>query len=226
MAAQRAPARAKAVRLSREYSALTLADADLFDLVGTLPIASVSRDRRPLLGRLVGGGDRPGPRVPAWDREVARFTSTHPTATGGRTVTNPGEDFEARLTRVLKAGAEELPVGQIVPPFATPHGLAPRSGPRRRTVRRKVAIVGIAVGLALTRTAAAATIVHLTSAPVTETDLARCYTVDSLAGGNNFRGVSVAAAGPIGSTAQVTNALSACTLIWQDGLIVPAWERK
>jgi len=134
-------------------------------------------------------------------------------------MTNPGEDFEARLTRVLKAGAEELPVGQIVPPFATSHALASRSGPRRRTVRRKVAIVGIAVGLALTGTAAAATIVHLTSAAVTDTDLARCYTVDSLAGGNNFRGTSVAAAGPIGSHAQVTNALSACTLIWQDGLL-------
>ena len=79
-------------------------------------------------------------------------------------------------------------------------------------MRRKLAMVGIAVGLGLTGTAAAATIVHLTSAPVTETDLARCYAVDSLAGGNDFRGTSVAAAGPIGSHAQVTNALSACTL--------------
>ena len=80
-------------------------------------------------------------------------------------MTNPAEDFEARLTRVLKAGVEELPVGQIVPPFATPHGLAPRSRPRRRTVRRKLAMVGIAVGLGLTGTAAAATIVHLTPLP-------------------------------------------------------------
>ena len=141
-------------------------------------------------------------------------------------MTNPGEDFEARLTRVLKAGAEELPVGLTVPPFATPHALASRSRPRRRTVRRKVAIVGIAVGLALTGTAAAATIVHLTSAPVTETDLARCYAVDSLAGGNDFRGTSVAAAGSIGSHAQVTNALSACTLIWQDGLMAPGAGAK
>jgi hypothetical protein len=46
-----------------------------------------------------------------------------------------------------------------------------------------------------------------------------CARLDSLAGGNNFRGSSVAAAGPIGSIAQVTNALSACTLIWQDGLL-------
>jgi len=43
-------------------------------------------------------------------------------------MTNPAEDFEARLTRVLKAGVEELPVGRIVPPFATPHGLAPVAG--------------------------------------------------------------------------------------------------
>ena len=141
-------------------------------------------------------------------------------------MTNPAEDFETRLTRVLKAGAEELSVGQIVPPFATPHALASRSGPRRRTVRRKVAMVGIAVGLALTGTAAAATIVHLSSAPVTETDLARCYAVDSLAGGNDFRGTSVAAAGSIGSHAQVTNALSACTLIWQDGLMAPGAGAK
>jgi hypothetical protein len=136
-------------------------------------------------------------------------------------VTEPAEDFEARLTRGLKAGAAELSVGQTVPPFASPHALASRIGPRRRTVRRKVAIAGVAVGLALTGTAAAATIVHLTSAPVTETDLARCYTVDSLAGGNDFRGSSVTAAGPIGSNAQVTNALSACTLLWQDGLLTP-----
>jgi hypothetical protein len=87
-------------------------------------------------------------------------------------------------------------------------------------------MVGIAVGLGLTGTAAAATIVHLTSAPVTETDLARCYAVDSLAGGNDFRGTSVAAAGPIGSHAQVTNALSACTFIWQDGLMAPGAGAK
>jgi hypothetical protein len=91
----------------------------------------------------------------------------------------------------------------------------------QRTISRKVAILGIALGLGLTGTAAAAAVVHLTSAPVTETDLARCYTVDSLAGGNNFSGSSVAAAGPIGSTAQVTNALSICTLLWQDGLLTP-----
>ena len=58
----------KAVRLSREYGALTPADADLFDLVGTLPYRRARCDRRPLLGRLVGGGDRPCSRVPAWDR--------------------------------------------------------------------------------------------------------------------------------------------------------------
>ena len=43
-------------------------------------------------------------------------------------MTNPGEDFEARLTRVLKAGAEELPVGQTVPPFATPTLWPPVAG--------------------------------------------------------------------------------------------------
>jgi hypothetical protein len=103
-------------------------------------------------------------------------------------MTNPAEDFEARLTRVLKVGTEGLPTGQPVPPFGAPHALSPRSRPMQRTISRKVAILGIALGLGLTGTAAAAAVVHLTSAPVTETDLARCYTVDSLAGGNNFSG--------------------------------------
>ncbi|MGH9102677.1 MAG: hypothetical protein ACRDYD_06810 [Acidimicrobiales bacterium] len=71
----------------------------------------------------------------------------------------------------------------------------------------------------MTGTAAAAVAIHLTSAPVTEKDLARCYSIASLAGGDHFAGTSVADAGPIGSPAQVTNALSSCTLLWQDGLL-------
>lgn len=133
-------------------------------------------------------------------------------------MTPPDEDFETRLTRVLTAGAETLPVGEVVPPFG-----AFRAGTRRhkrRHISRKVTAVAVVVGLALTGTAAAAVVTHLTSAPVTETDLARCYSVDSLTGGDNFAGLSVAASGPIGSRAQVTNALAACTPSWADGFLI------
>lgn len=47
----------------------------------------------------------------------------------------------------------------------------------------------------------------------------RCYSIDSLAGGANFAGTSVAAAGPVGSDAQVTSALAACSLSWADGFL-------
>jgi hypothetical protein len=109
-------------------------------------------------------------------------------------------------------------VGQVVPPFGTFR--AENRHHKRRRISRKVTAVAVAVGLALTGTAAAAVVTHLTSAPVTETDLARCYSVDSLAGGENFAGLSVAASGPIGSHAQVTNALEACTPSWADGFLI------
>jgi len=142
-------------------------------------------------------------------------------------MTNPGEDFEARLTRVLKAGGRGTAVGQIVPPFTTPHALASRSGPEAKgPCAAKWQIIGIAVGLGLTGTAAAATIVHLTSAPVTENDLAAATQSTASLEAMNFRGVSVAAAGPIGSTAQVTTPSRPARSIWADGLIAPARERR
>jgi hypothetical protein len=130
-------------------------------------------------------------------------------------MTEPDEDFDARLTRVLSVGAEQLHVGRTVPPLdasrARPH--------RRRRISRRVAIVIGAAGIAVTGTAAAAAVLHFTSAPVTETDVARCYSTDSLAGGDSFAGLSVAAAGPVGSNAQVTSALAACTTSWADGFL-------
>ena len=84
---------------------------------------------------------------------------------------------------------------------------------------RKMAVLAATATFAVTGTAAAVTIAHLTSAPVTETDVARCYSTDSLAGGDNFAGLSTTAAGPIGSSAQVTSALSACTTSWADGFL-------
>jgi hypothetical protein len=134
-------------------------------------------------------------------------------------MTEPDEDFEARLMRVLSIGAEQLPVGRSVPPFDASRASAGRHGRKRRRISRRVAIVVGAASFAVTGTAAAAVVVHFTSAPVTETDLARCYSTDSLAGGESFAGTSVAAAGPIGSRAQVTSALAACTTSWAHGFL-------
>jgi hypothetical protein len=82
-----------------------------------------------------------------------------------------------------------------------------------------MAVLAATATFAVTGTAAAVTIAHLTSAPVTETDVARCYSTDSLAGSDNFAGLSTAAAGPIGSSAQVASALAACTTSWADGFL-------
>ena len=135
-------------------------------------------------------------------------------------MTEVDEDFDARLTRVLTVGAEHMPVGRVVPVFdaTRPVGRRVRRGHRR--ISRKVAVLAATASLAVTGTAAAITIAHLTSAPVTETDVARCYSTDSLAGGDdNFAGLSTAAAGPVGSSAQVTSALAACTTSWADGFL-------
>lgn len=137
-------------------------------------------------------------------------------------MTDLDQDFEARLRRVLANGAEHLEVGRVIPRFGAPRAVARRRQPWRRAVSRRVAVLGIAGSLAVTGTAAAVAVAHLTSAPVTETDYARCYSVASLAslaGGTSFAGSSVADAGPIGSHAQVTNALSSCTLLWADGFL-------
>lgn len=131
----------------------------------------------------------------------------------------PDEDFEARLTRVLSVGAEQLPVGRAVPPFDASRTAAGRHGHTRRRLSRRAAIVVGVASFAVTGTAAAAAVMHFTSAPVTETDLARCYSTDSLAGGDSFAGLSVAAAGPVGSNAQVTSALAACRTSWADGFL-------
>lgn len=125
-------------------------------------------------------------------------------------------ELEARIEQVLTVGSSALPVGHTVPPF--PSSDAQRTSAPRRRVSRKIALIGAVLSVAVGGTAAAAAI-HLSSAPVTRTDLARCYSVDSLAGGANFAGTSVAAAGVIGTHTQVTNAIAACTTIWKAGLL-------
>ncbi len=48
---------------------------------------------------------------------------------------------------------------------------------------------------------------------------ARCYSVASLKGGDNFYGLTVTASGRPGSAAVVTNALQTCTVDWQQGFL-------
>jgi len=102
-------------------------------------------------------------------------------------MTEVDEDFEARLRRVLAVGAAHLPVGRSIPAFVPARPERVRRLPSR-PVRRGVVALGIAACLAATGTAAAAVVAHLTSAPVTETDQARCYSVASLAGGTGSPG--------------------------------------
>ena len=125
-------------------------------------------------------------------------------------------DLEARIERVLTVGSSVLPVGRTVPPFPSNH--TQQTHASRRRVSRKFAPIGAVLSVAVGGTAAAAAI-HFSSASVTRTDVARCYSVDKLAGGANFAGTSVAAAGPIGTNAQITNAVAACTTIWKAGLL-------
>lgn len=133
-------------------------------------------------------------------------------------MTRTDDDFPARLARVLTVGAEQLRVGRVVPAFdANRPRLRPHRAPHR--FNRKVVALGATVGLAVTGTAAAAVVAPLTSAPVTQTDEARCYSVDSLAGGDDFAGLTTAASGPVGSPARVTHALADCALSWQDGFL-------
>jgi hypothetical protein len=127
------------------------------------------------------------------------------------------ENFEARLQRVLALGADTLPAGEPVPPFGTFRSVSQPRRPRRR-LSRKLAVLGVTVSVGLGGTAAAAVIAHRRAAPVTQTDIARCYSVDSLKGGRNFAGGSTASAGPTRG-AQVTNALAGCTTMWSYGFL-------
>ena len=88
-------------------------------------------------------------------------------------MTEIDEDFEARLARVLTVGTEHLPVGRVVPVFDESRSVGRRHRQGHRRISRKVAVLAATATLAVTGTAAAVTIAHLTSAPVTETDVAR-----------------------------------------------------
>ena len=90
------------------------------------------------------------------------------------------------------------------------------SPPRHRRWRRPAVVIGISVSIAAAGGTAAAAYFHF--APVTNTSTAFCYSIPSLAGHN---GTEVAAVGAPGSSAQVTNALQTCSMIWRDGFLVP-----
>lgn len=92
---------------------------------------------------------------------------------------------------------------------------------RRRS--RKRALVGAGVAVALCSAGGAAYVQQ--SQPVTNHGLARCYSVASLAGGDQFHGTTIAAAGRPGSTAQVDQAVSVCAALWRQGLLVPGAAR-
>jgi len=141
-------------------------------------------------------------------------------------MTNPGEDFEARLTRVLKAGAEELPSRPDRATVHDPHALASVAGRGEGPCARKVAIIGIAVGLGLTGTAAAATIVHLTSAPVTENDLAAATQSTASLEAMTFRGVSVPLPAPLARPHRSPTPSRPARSFGQTGSLLPARERR
>jgi hypothetical protein len=132
-------------------------------------------------------------------------------------VTALDEDLEARLQRILALGADTLPAGEPVPWFGTFRSM-PRPSRQRRRLSRKLAVLGVTVSMGLGGTAAAAVIAHRRAAPVTQTDIVRCYSVDSLKGGRNFAGGSIASAGPT-LGAQAVNAIAGCTTTWSYGFL-------
>jgi hypothetical protein len=89
----------------------------------------------------------------------------------------------------------------------------------RRQRKRHALVVGAGAAVLIGTAGAAAYVQE--SPPVTDKGSARCYTVASLAGGDAFRGTTIAAAGKPGSPAQVTQAVSVCAALWRQGILVP-----
>lgn len=89
------------------------------------------------------------------------------------------------------------------------------AAPSRWRVRwRPGVVVGLSLGIAVAGGAAAAAYVEYQ--PVTNHAFAHCYSLASLSISN---GTAVAAAGPPGSTTQVTDALGTCAMLWRDGFL-------
>lgn len=94
-----------------------------------------------------------------------------------------------------------------------------REHPGRRAWRKPTVLAGAAAVVIGTSTGAIAYVQQ--SQPVTNKGEARCYTVASLAGGDNFQGTTIAAAATPGSKAQVNRAVSVCAALWRQGFLLP-----
>lgn len=114
---------------------------------------------------------------------------------------------------------------QITPDLPAERARAARSqleqivATRRGTARRRAGLVACAGVVVVLGTSAGAVAYVRASAPVTYKTEARCYTVASLAGGDNFRGTTVADAARPGSTAAVDDALSVCAALFRQGFL-------
>jgi len=94
-----------------------------------------------------------------------------------------------------------------------------REHPSRRGGRKPALLAGAAAVVIGTSAGAIAYVQQ--SQPVANKGEARCYTVASLAGGDNFHGTTIAAAGTPGSRAQVNLAVSVCAALWRQGFLQP-----
>jgi hypothetical protein len=88
---------------------------------------------------------------------------------------------------------------------------------RLQLVRGSRLFAGVAITIAASAAGVgiAAAVSYLRYAPVTNLDIAHCYSRAQL--GNN--GTDVGAVGALGSNAQVDNALGTCQMLWQDGFL-------
>jgi uncharacterized membrane protein len=89
---------------------------------------------------------------------------------------------------------------------------------RRALPRRRRLIVGVAIAVLLGSAAAGITL--LRSAPVTDKQTARCYTVAELGSGQTFSGTTIAVPGTPGTPAQVDNAFDFCSGLWRQGFLI------
>lgn len=84
--------------------------------------------------------------------------------------------------------------------------------------RRRLRTIGVLAAAAVLGSAVAA-LAFASFQPVTDRGSARCYTAATLAGGANFEGTTIAAAGTPGTPAQVDDALGVCGDLWRQGFL-------
>ncbi len=131
----------RSMLLARDFRAVDAPDAELLDAVARAGLPTARGDRCSLLGRVVGGRDRPVARLPSRDREVARLASAQPSPSRGTAMTTSQENFEDRLRRVRHEQAQALEVHS-----GEWKGAAQSVAHRR--ARCSLPFSGVAVGLA------------------------------------------------------------------------------